>query len=237
MYLPVMAPLRAFFAQARWNDQPVVTVFGGPDRAHTEAARVFAQKLQLTRQQVEDQGLPRPFMSVWRSHPTFDQARDSRAVVRGFNRDLKASTALRMRYPQPKTSDIQVDLWCGEGGHQIAEVVTAQIDMLFPHESVYLPVDWSLDKWYKPPFDVFRHARVYGRTRAHLVRSGDWTDNSELELQQGNKDVRLTWQGRYDFYVPYRPEEARLVRDINIQLLDATANDEVIETFAVSAED
>ena len=236
MYLPVMAPLRTFFGAAQWGGQGVVTVFGAPDRAHTEASRIFSRRMNLTRQQVEDQGVPRPFMSIWRAHPTFDQARDSRATVRGFNRNFKAGTALRMRFPQPKTTDVQVDLWCGEGGGRIAEVISAQIDMLFPAESVYLPVDWALDKYYEPPFDVFAHARVYGQTRARLQRTGDWTDNTQLELAQGNKDVRLTWQGRYDFYLPFRPEEGRLVRDLNITILDEVTND-LLETVTVSAED
>ena len=160
MYFPVLDPLREFFSTAQWGDEDVVTVFGGPDRAHTEASRVFAKRMGLTKQQVEDQPTPVPFMSIWRTHPQFDATRDSRAVIRGINRNLKTGTALKMRFPQPQACDIQVDLWCGEGGHKIAEVIAAQIDMQFIAESVYLPVDWSLDKWYKPPFDVFAHANA-----------------------------------------------------------------------------
>jgi len=231
-----MAPLRDFFSRAQWGGKNVVTVFGAPDRAHTEASRVFAQRLGITRQQVEDQGVPVPFMSIWRSHPTYDQSRDSRAVVRGFNRNLKAGTALKMRFPQPKQSDIQVDLWCGEAGGKIAEVVTAQLDMMFPAESVYLPVDWDLDQYYKPPFDVFSHARAYGQTRATLIRSGGWTDNTQLEGAQGNKEVRLTWQGQYQFYLPYRPEEGRIMRDLHIDIFDEIDNI-LLDSLIVSAED
>jgi hypothetical protein len=236
MFLPVLSPLREFFSTAQWGGADVVTVFGDPDRAHTEAAKVFAKRMKLTRQQVEDGPTPVPFMSIWRTHPVFDQQRDSRAIIRGFNRNKKAGTALKMRYPIPKTCDIQVDLWCGEGGGRIAEIVSSQIDMLFPHESVYLPVDWSLEKWYKPPFDVFSHAKVYGQTRGHLVQSQGWQDSTQLERASGGKDVRLTWQGRYDFYLPYRPEEGRIVRDVTIELFDALTN-ELLDTLNVSAED
>jgi hypothetical protein len=236
MYLPVMSPLRTFFSSARWGGREVVTVFGAPDRAHTEASRVFAKRMQLTRQQVEDQGVPVPFMSIWRSHPVFEQERDSRAVIRGFNTNLKAGTTLKMRYPRPMASDIQVDLWCGEGGHRIAEVVSAQIETLFPHESVYLPIDWTLDKWYKPPFDVFKHTKVYGRTRGRLVQTQGWTDNTTLEMAQGGKDVRLSWSGKWEFSLPYRPEEGRIVRDVAIDIFDDVSG-ELLETLNVGTED
>lgn len=238
MYFPVMSPLRDFFARCVWGGQPVVTVFAGPDRAHTEAARAYKRRLQgkLTRQQIEDGATPVPFMSIWRSHPTFDQGRDSRAVIRGFNRNIKAGTAESMRYPRPMTSDIQVDLWCGEAGYKIAEMITAQVESFFPHESVYLPIDWTLDKWYKPPFEVFEYARTYGRTRGHLVQSGGWTDNSQLELAQGNKEVRLSWSGRYDFYLPYRPEEGRIVRDVRFDIFDELTGD-LLDTLNTSSED
>ena len=233
---PAVSPIRDFFSRAQWGGKGVVTVFAAPDRARTQAVGVFAQRLGLTRQQVEDQGTPVPFMSIWRTHPTYDQARDSRAIVRGFNKNRKTGTAMLMRYPRPQTTDIQVDLWCGESGGKIAEVVSAQIETLFPTESVYLPIDWSLDKWYKPPFDVFKHAAVYGQTRGRLVQTQGWVDNSALEKAQGNKEVRLSWGGRYDFYLPYRPEEGRLVRDIFIDLIDETTGD-LLETLDVSAED
>lgn len=236
MYFPVLDPIREFFSQAQWGGQDVVTVFAAPDRAHTQASRVFARRLGLKVQQVEDQPTPVPFMSIWRSHPQFEPQRDSRAIIRGINRNMKAGTALKMRFPQPQACDIQVDLWCGEGGARISEVVAAQIDVLFPAESVYLPIDWSLDKWYKPPFDVFEHAKVYGRTRARLVRAQGWTDNTNLEYAAGNKEVRLTWQGRYEFYLPYRPEEGRIVRDLNIDIFDQDSN-ALLETLNVSAED
>jgi len=238
MYYPVMDPLRAFFAQAQWGGQPVVTVFASPDRAHSEAARTFKRRMQgkLTRQQIEDSPTPVPFMSIWRSHPAYDPARDSRAIIRGFNRNLKAGTAESMRFPRPMTSDIQVDLWCGEGGSQIAEVVTAQIETRFPHESVYLPIDWTQDRWYKSPFDVFEHARTYGRTRGHLTQSGGWSDNTSLEFAQGNKEVRLSWSGRWDFYLPYRPNEGRIVRDISLDIFDELTGD-LLETLNTGAED
>jgi hypothetical protein len=134
------------------------------------------------------------------------------------------------------TCDIQVDLWCGEAGMQIAELVTAQVEQFFPHESVYLPIDWTLDKWYKPPFDVFEHARTYGRTRGHLTQSGGWADSTSLEFAQGNKEVRLSWSGRWDFYLPYRAEEGRIVRDVAVDIFDETTGD-LLETLNTSAGD
>ena len=60
MFRPVMEPVRQFFRRASWNGQRIVCVFGAPDRAHTEAARIHKRKLQATRQQVEDGAVPVP---------------------------------------------------------------------------------------------------------------------------------------------------------------------------------
>lgn len=238
MYLPVMSPLREFFEQAVWNGQRVITVFGAPDRAHTEAARAFKSRMQgkLTRQQIEDSPTPVPFISIWRAFPVYDAARSSRAEIRGIAVNRRSGTALKMRFPKPMQSEIQVDLWCGEAGGKIAEVVCAQLEMLFPNESVYLPIDWTLPKWYKPPFDVFEHARVYGRTRGHLVQTQGWTENTNLEFAEGGKEVRLTWSGRYDFYVPYRAEEGRIVRELTFDIFDELTGD-LLDTLNTGLED
>jgi len=238
MYLAVMSPLREFFGSTQWNGQSVPTVFGAPDRAHTEITRITKQRMQgkLTRQQIEDGATPVPFISIWRGMPTYDPARHNRATLRGINVDRKAGTALKMRFPKPMQSDIQVDLWCGVGGGKIAEVIAAQTEMLFPNESVYLPIDWTLPKWYKPPFDVFEHAKLYGRTRGHLTQTQGWTDNTSLEFAEGGKQVRLTWSGRYDFYIPYRAEEGRIVRELAFDIFDELTGD-LLETLNLGLED
>lgn len=237
MFRPVMEPVRQFFRRARWNSEPVTCVFGAPDRAHTEAARIYKRKLHKTKQQVEDGAVPVPFISIWRTQPGYDIMRDSRAIVRGFNRNLQAGTALKMRYPKPMVSTIQADLWCGVSGGKIAESLTAQYEMLFPAgDEVFLPIDWDKPEWYEPPFDVFEHAKVYGQTRGALRYSGPWDDNTALEYATGNKQVRLTWQLEYKFHLPFRPDEARLVRDINIDIFDQLTDD-LLASLNVGAED
>lgn len=235
MYFPVLDPVREFFSSAQWDGKDVVTVFASPDRAHTQASVAFAKRLRLKRQQVEDGATPVPFMSIWRSAPQYEASRDNRSIIRGINKNIKTGTALTMRFPQPQACDIQVDLWCGEN-MKMSEVISAQIDLMFPADCVYLPIDWTLDKWYKPPFDVFEHAKVYGKTRGTLSRSQGWTDNTALEYAAGGKDVRLTWSGRYQFYLPYRAEEGRIVRDLHIEIFDEDS-DILLETLNVSAED
>lgn len=237
MFAPVFFPIREFFSQAMWGDKSVVTVFADPDRAHTEAAKVFKARMQgtLSKQQIEDAPTPVPFMSIWRTEPQFDQSRDSRAYIRNYPVDKVAGTTLKSRYPRPMTSDIQIDLWCGEGGHIIAESIQFQIESLFPNESVYLPIDWGLERWYRPPFNVVKHAKLYGKTRGRLVTQG-WTDNTSIERAQGGKDVRRTWSGSYEFYMPYRPEEARIVRDIVVDIVEE-ASDQVLTTLNVGLED
>jgi hypothetical protein len=50
--------------------------------------------------------------------------------------------------------------------------------------------------------------------------------------------VRRTWSGRLEAYVPYRPEEARLVRTINLEILNAADDPPtVLETMIIGVED
>ena len=98
-------------------------------------------------------------------------------------------------------------------------------------------MDWAREKWYKTPFNISEHARAFGRTRLRLYTDG-WTDTANLEFGDGAKDVRRTWAGRMEAYIPYRPEEARLVRTINLDILNlADDPPTVLETMTIGAED
>ena len=239
MYAPVFTAIKDFFKRPTWGGIGVMTVFAGPDRAHTEARKEVAKRMKgkKTRLQIENAAIPVPFLSVWYTEPKYDASRDSRAKIRGFAKNRVTGTAKSMRYPRPMVADIQVDLWCGEAGHLIAQSIEAQVELAFPHDSVYLPVDWGLEKWYHPPFNVSEHARVLGRTRVTLIGEG-WQDTSNLETGSDPKEVRRTWSGRAEFYIPYRPEEERLVRTLDLVVLDATVDPpEIIESQISGVED
>jgi hypothetical protein len=229
--------VRDFFGQAKHLGRPVPVVFASPDRAHAELARVIKRRSQnkkkakgasdlappaATVQAIEDKPALVPFMSLWMPPvPEYDPTRfnPGRFVV---SKDKASGTAVVMRFPRPIKNTVQVDLWCGsKAGHKIAMALAPQIDLRFFAESVHLPVDWTLDKWYRPPFDVLSHARVLGQTRIRLIAKG-WTDNTDLETEDGPKEARMTWSGELEGYIPYRPVEARLVRTVRFELYDST---------------
>jgi hypothetical protein len=240
VYAPIFLAIKHFFAQAKWAGKPVPIVFAGPDRAHAELTRVTQARIRgkRTRQQVEDSTAPRPFMSLWIESPKYDPKWNTPATIRGYQKDEQTGTAKKMRFPRPVESAVQVDLWCGEAGHLMAQSIEPQIELRFvTGDMIGLPVDWSLDKWYKPPFNVLEHARDWGRTRIKLYTEG-WSDSSDLEFGEGSKEVRRTWAGRMEAYIPYRPEEARLVRTINLEILDDTTDPAVLlETMTLGSED
>jgi len=241
MYAPLFMAIRSFFQQAKWNGKSVPVVFAGPDRAHTEMTRVAQRRLRgaRTRQQNEDSPAPRPFMSLWFDPPKFNPAWNSPATIRGVTKDIKSGNATKMRYPRPVESSVQVDLWLpDEGGHSIAQSIEPQIELRFvTGDMVGLPVDWTLDKWYKPPFSILEHARVLGRTRLRLYTEG-WADSSNMEFGEGSKEVRRTWSGRLEAFIPYRPEEARLVRTVNLEILNAADDPPIVlETMTLGVED
>jgi hypothetical protein len=239
MYQPFFEATRDFFARAKHGGEVVPTIFARADRAHMELARIMKRRLQGkktikgetaqepptdTKQALEDRPAPVPFMSVWLTPPQYDPARANTAHRFKVAENRDAGTALVMRFPRPITSEVQVDLWCGsKGGERIANDIQAQIDLQFLAESVYLPVDWTLEKWYKPPFNVLEHARFLGKTRVRLITEG-WTDNSDAEWERGPKETRRTWTGRLEGYIAYRPNEARLVRSVVLDVEDATVN-------------
>jgi hypothetical protein len=234
MYAIFYDAVRRFFRRAKHLGQPVDTVFARPDRAHTELARLREEQLKrekhaapaetATRQAVEDRPTASPFMSVWIPSPQFDKERFSPATFRGITKDRATGNATSMRYPRPVLADVQVDLWAGDvGGELIAQGIEVQVESFFIAESVYLPIDYGLTKWYKPPFNTPEHAKAYGRTRIRLMVANGWMDNSDLEEGgDGPKEIRRTWTGKMEAFIPYRPEEARLVLRTDLLIYDNT---------------
>jgi hypothetical protein len=230
------APDRAYEEMARVTARR--TQGGGEDggdpmpRARKPAAPTLTQPTfgpkpakkptsELTTQTAEDRPTPVPFISVWMPPAKFAPARFSPNTIRGYQKDLKTGTALSVRWPRPVDFEVQVDLWCGSaGGHNIAQEIEGQIELQFTAESVYLPIDWTDERWYRPPFNVLAHAKTLGRTRVRLVTEG-WADNSEAE-GEGAKEVRRTWTGRLEASLPYRPSVGRIVRSTVLDIYDNT---------------
>jgi hypothetical protein len=233
MYAIFYDAIRRFFERTKHKGAPVRCVFARPDRAHTELARLQTAELAkekrpapgetATKQALEDRPTSTPFMSLFIESPKFDPTRFSPNTFRGITKDTTTGNATSMRYPRPVIAEVQVDLWAGDdGGELIAQNIEAQLAQFFVAESAYLPIDYGLAKWYKPPFNVPEHARQYGRTRIRLVEEG-WADNSDLEDGgDGPKEIRRTWTGKMEAYLPYRPEEARLVFAVDVQVIDNT---------------
>jgi hypothetical protein len=136
--------------------------------------------------------------------------------------------------PRPVTCEVQVDLWGGAaGGHHIIDNVASQLDLRFVAESAYLPVDWTLAKWFKPPFNLMEHAREFGLTKVRLIADG-WTNTSDLEAGEGPKEARATWNGRLEAAIPYRPEDGRLVRTVRWAIYDGTDPDTAAQIASVT---
>jgi len=226
MYVPFYHAVRDYFRdQCRWEGQVVPIVFAGPDRAHQEMRRIMAERerardgIAQTEQANEDRAVPVPFMSLLITPPKYDPARFNphRFVI---ERNLTTGTAKVTRYMRPVTSDVQVDLWCGSaGGDLIAQSIEPQVEMGFFAEHRALHLDWSDKKWYRPPFNVSEHASWLGKTSVNLYAQG-WEDTSDLETGDGAKEVRRSWRGRLDAYVPFRPEEARIVRTVPLEIIE-----------------
>lgn len=224
MWVPFYHSVRQFFRDnARWAGREVPIVFAGPDRAHQEIRRIMAERetsrpgVAETELANEDRPVPVPFMSLLITPPKFDAPRFNphRFVIA---KDTKSGNAKKVRYPHPVQSQVQVDLWCGSaGGDLIAQSIEPQIELMFFGAHRALPVDWADKRWYRPPFNVSEHAAWMGKTGIVLYTEG-WEDTSDLETAEGPKEVRRTWRGRLDALVPFRPEEARLVRTVPLDI-------------------
>lgn len=246
-YGPFMDALKSFFSQAQWEGQPVPSVFSAPDRAFQElrrrhpklvdglTSRVTGRK-GITGEALSERPAWVPFFSILVTPSVFDAARFHPGTFRGITKNLETGVATKMRYPRPVTADVTVELWCGTvGGWGIANHVAAQIELAFRAESVYLPIDWSLPRYYKPPFNTLEHARQYGPSRCRLVYQG-WQDASELEALDGPKQVRWTWTGRLEGHLPYALEESRIVREFAVDLVDQDTQT-VLDTVTSGTED
>lgn len=234
----------------------VPVVFAAPNRAHEVLKEIVQQRLKAlndvatlsggarsvrpqTQLAIEDRPMPAPFMSVWMTRPQFDASyfNPGRVVV---SKDKQSGNATTMRWPRPMRAQIQVELWTGEDdGEFAAQRITAQIDLQFPSQRVALPVNWADSKWYKPPFNVLEHAKVLGNTRIRLELGQGWQDNSDLEFGTGYKEWRSTWTGEVFGYIPYPPNEARLVRTVCYDVFDNTDEDNptLIDSLVTGVED
>ena len=246
MYSPFTLTTKEFFERAEWGGRSVPCVFAGPDRAFQEIDRVIKRRAQgksratgaegITFRQVSERPTWVPFMSVLIQPFAFAPERFNPRSFRGVTKDIAKGTATTMRFPRPVTADVQVDLWAGgNGGWQIAQHVAAQIELQFTAESIYLPIDWADPRWYKPPFDVMAHARAYGRTRFRLINNG-WQDASDLEAGEGPKTIRWSWSGRIEGYLPYPLDQARIVRTVEVAVVD-TDTGEVLDALVGGVED
>jgi hypothetical protein len=172
-----------------------------------------------TEQADEDRPVPVPFMSLLITSPKYDASRfnPSRFVI---SKDIQKGTAQVARYMRPVVSDVQVDLWCGSaGGDLMAMSIEPQVELAFFADHRALHLDWGDPRWYKPPFNISEHASWLGKTSVVLYTQG-WEDTSDLESGDGPKEMRRTWRGRLDAYVPFRPEEARIVRTVPLQIIE-----------------
>lgn len=250
MMQPFYFAVRDFFRQALHAGAPIECVFARPDRAFAEMTRVYKKKLSSakrgrgqktgegqpeTAQAIEDRPFPLPFMSVWIAPLQLDKTMvnvGGRFVV---SKDTAAGTAVVMRYPRAQEATVQVELWSETDLE--AQQVTPQIELRFVTESVYLPIDWTDARWYRPPFDVLAHMVVLGRTRFRLAAEPGWIDSSEVEEGEGPKLTRRTWSGKLSTFVPYMPQEARLVRSINVQVYDDSDPPALLVEDAAGVED
>lgn len=244
MYVPFHDAVRTFFRDnVRWAGREVPAVYAGPDRAHEEIRRVMADReasregIATTAQAQSDRAIPAPFISILIQPPKYDpEFYSPHRIV--LEKDVQRGTAVVTKAPWPFIADVQVDLWCGsDGGGLIAMSIMPQVEMRFVGGHISLPIDWTDSRWYRPPFNVSEHARSWGRARVRLYTDG-WTDTSNLETGEGAKDTRLTWAGRLRGYVPFRPEEARIVRTIPIDIVEADTDPElVLDTILGGVED
>jgi hypothetical protein len=240
-WAPFYEAVKEFFSRSRWAGAHVPVVYASPDRAHAEIRRVQADReagrvgISKTPQALEDRPVPVPFMSITITPPRFNRAlynpgRQKIAV------DLKSGAALVARTPHPVTADVQVEMWCGsQGGELIAQSLEPQVEMAFFGGAVALPIDWAQAKWYRPPFNVAEHLKHYGQSRITLYTDG-WQDTSDLEAGEGQKETRRTWSGRINAMVPFKPEEARIIRTIEFALT-AIDTDEDLGSFTSGTED
>lgn len=245
MWVPIYHAVRDFWRErCRWGGAEIPIVFAGPDRAHQEIRRIMAEREQretgvaTTPQANEDRSVPVPFISLYITPPKYDAPRFNphRYVL---DKDIKAGTAKVARHMHPIQSQVQVDLWCGSaGGDLIAMSVEPQIEIAFYGGKRSLPLNWADRRWFKPPFNVSEHVKWLGQSAVVLYTEG-WEDTSDLETGDGPKEVRRTWRGRLDGYVPFSLEEARIVRSVEFGVSVGLTEDTAVAAgnIAVGLED
>jgi len=236
MIRPIDEALKGFFGRLLWGGRSIPVVYASPDRAYGEIIRWLAKNNRIKVSTVEEQirakklKIPMPFCSVWTESPDFDAERFSPARIRGFDLDEEAGTAKVMLVPKPVVATLQADFWM-KNIHE-AKILETQLELQFWDNERSIPVDFSDERHYTPPYDALIHMKVLGQTRFWLRKTGPLSDNSDLETEGKLRGIRRTFSGEVRAQLPHVPYVHKVLRSLTYAFIDETTDTE-LETLDV----
>jgi hypothetical protein len=222
MLVVIDTALRDFFRRFTWAERSLPVVYAGPERARAEMRKMLAGRPEISEKELDQIAIPYPWCSIYREPTIPMPERFSPAVLRNFNMDAEAGTAMFMRAPKEVNMPVQADFWFS--GQFQRDSIEAQLTMEFWSGKVAIPIDWGDPKWYLPPYNVSAHAKIMGQTKCVLVYES-FTDNSDLETDNKERIIRLTFTGFVQASLPHVPVTSKIAKRFEIEVGVGTEDD------------
>lgn len=224
--------IKGFFSRLKWGGKEIPVVYAGPDRAHGEIRRYLAKRGRVSLEQTKEMRIPYPWCSVWSEGAVFDHANFSSARARNLEMDLVKGIAKSMLAPKPFSMIVQADFWCKD--RRQAKFLETQLHFMFWDDETTLPLNFSDEKYYREPYQMPEHMRIMGETRMWLKMTGPLIDNSDLETEGQDREIRKTFSGDAKFFLPHVPYVLKIARTLALSLVDESVTPpEVLDTLTV----
>jgi len=232
MVPPVDEAIKGFFSRLKWGGKEIPVVYAGPDRAHGEIRRYLAKRGRVSLEQAKEMRIPYPWCSVWSEGAEFDPMRFNAGRARNINTDYTLGITKSMRAPKPFKMLVQADLWCKD--HRQAKLLETQLHFMFWDDETTLPMNFADSRYYREPYQMPEHMRIMGETRMWLKMMGALTDNSDLETQGQDREIRKTFSGEARFDLPHVPYVLKIARTLALSLVDESVTPpETLDTLTV----
>ena len=236
MFTVYSEAVQGFFRRLKWLGRPVPVVYAGPDRAHGQMKKYLAsrmgsstgKKIEELIKEIDEAKIPRPFISVFMTLAGYDASRFTPFVHRGIAIDVEEGTALSVQAPRPENITVQADMWAGDDWH-CGDSLAFQLKSMFNADDTPLFVDFTDPAFYLPPYQIPEFCKLMGKITCRLT-DGGINDTSQYTGARGvPKEVRQTFSGNLEGWLPRMPYKGELVRSMEFQV--QATDGETVETL------
>lgn len=207
-----------------WRDVPIPVIMSTPDRAFGTMSYLLSKARGDKDSALKrDQNIPLPFAALSMPSPEeYDGTRDNAGVIRAMYVNEELTESVNVDWPTPVKLNFQLDIWCETLRQQ--RHFYDEVRRYFKFQRTYIDIDfnsgeWELEDGAEMPMEV----KLLGK-RQIPMKINNWTDASNLEPGDGNREIRMNLSMSLDAWMARGYTMVPLVRSFELELYDYTDN-------------